>query len=121
MSGLPKPKYRWRRSWPNVAHIFSGFDGERKIARIERHHSGQFWAWYMNFNHGLPNTSRLAPLSGTEPTAREAACAVEACYESVLAGTWYGMLPGDLEALLDHERYYLERSRPWEEEEKNER
>lgn len=109
MPDIPSPKYQWRRSWPEVEHIFAGFDGERRIARIERHHSRQFWIWYMNFNQGLPDRRRLAALCGTEPTAREAACAVEACYEAVLAGTWHGMQPGDVERLLEHERFYQER------------
>lgn len=86
MSDLPKPKYKWRQTWPDHRKHFTGFDGERKFAHIHWYHMG-WWNWFMCW-HWAKNASKWKRPSGQAASARAAALDVEECYESVLRCEW---------------------------------
>jgi hypothetical protein len=92
-----KPRYSWRKTWPDKEDHFIAFDGDTKFALMHIHHMG-VWMWNIYLPPFLTDLTNVAPLRGNEPTARQAACAAEACYEEVLAGTWLGMVAKDIEA-----------------------
>lgn len=99
----PRPRYQWKRI-EHIGPLFSGYDGERPMGRIEAHQFG-WWDWYMTFNHGLPGDPTVAKVNGQADTAREAAKACEDCYDAVISGTWPGITPEKLERILADERY----------------
>lgn len=85
-----KPKYRWRRAWPDhVDDDFAGFDGPcllGRIFRIDHIQQRQKWFWLLGYLHRPDGTplNRTTPISGWEDTPRQAACRVEQCYEATL-------------------------------------
>ncbi len=90
-----RPKYRWRKTWCDQEDDFSGFDGPNVFSRFHIHHMG-YWGWSV-FPYFVQGMASLAATDGTAPTARDAARDAESCYDSILAGTWPGMKPHDIE------------------------
>lgn len=121
MSDQPAIKYKWKREPGGVWEIYHGNDGDRRIGRVEGAVVGKHFNWYMNFQHGIRDLSKIQGLYGTAPSAREAATACEACYDAVLACTWPGMTKEELENLLGQERFLKERREQWRREEEEER
>jgi hypothetical protein len=55
--------------------------------------------------HWAKNASRWKRPNGQADSARAAALEVEACYEAVLRCEWPGMVPEDLQSMLDNEEW----------------
>lgn len=121
MSDEPTIKYKWKREPGGVWEIYHGYDGDRRMGRVEGAVVGNHFNWYMNFQHGIKDLSKLQGLYGVAPTAREAAAACERCYDAVLDCTWPGMTQSILEDLLGQERFMKERREQWRREEEEER
>lgn len=85
----PKPKYQWRRTWPDTKDDFTGFDGEWTVGRIYVHHMGN-WLWFAGLSE-YPQGPALCRAGGAADTARHAAKAAEDCYDRMLRGDWPGM------------------------------
>lgn len=81
-----KPRYQWRRTWPDTENHFTGFDGKWTVGRIHAHHTGN-WLWFAGLSE-CPHGPALCPASGSEATARLAAKAAEDCYDRMLRGEW---------------------------------
>ncbi|WP_322886087.1 hypothetical protein U8C32_33555 (plasmid) [Sinorhizobium medicae] len=107
MSDLPKPKYKWRQTWPNHPKHFCGDDGSRHIASIYWNHMG-WWNWFMW--NWAKNASRWKRPNGQAGSAREAALEAEKCYEAILRCEWPGIAPEDLQCMLGYEEWM--RTRP---------
>ncbi|MDO9417054.1 hypothetical protein [Pararhizobium sp.] len=85
----PKPKYKWRVTWPDDPEThktdFCGWDGDIGIGRIRFEPHGlkrDTWQWS---GHGPKKLRRHTPHQGYEPTARKAAAKVEEYYHQMLA------------------------------------
>lgn len=79
----PKPRYRWRRTWPDRPNDFIGFDGDRTIGRIcldERLPGGAKWRWfYQAWGEGID--PRYNGSVGEASSARLAAKEIEDRYD----------------------------------------
>ena len=87
----PRPRYKWRLTWPDKADDFKGFDGIWTVGTIHVHHLGN-WLWFCGLSEYTTGPALWAA-AGSAPTARLAAKEVEDCYDRMLAGDWPGM-PG---------------------------
>lgn len=94
MSIEPTPRYSWRLTWPEVKDDFVGSDGVRMFGRIHRHHQGN-WLWFLTMKQAFHNRPSMGVTSGSAESARQAAAAVEDCYDRVMAGSWPGMTERD--------------------------
>jgi hypothetical protein len=94
MSIEPVPRYSWRLTWTDKADDFVGHDGSRTFGRIHRHHQGN-WLWFLTMKQALHDRPAMQVTAGSADTARQAAAAVEDCYDRVMAGTWPGMTERD--------------------------
>ncbi|OJU12276.1 MAG: hypothetical protein BGN85_09485 [Alphaproteobacteria bacterium 64-11] len=84
----PKPRYRWRHTWPDKGDDFMGFDGDRKIGRIYRaawSPDGGAWCWYWQAD-GPDIDRRYSGSAGTVKTARLAAKVIEDLYDRAKVG-----------------------------------
>lgn len=105
----PKPRYRWVRD-KDGGKIFAGWDGDRKIARLERHHNGWGWYWNLTCIDGIKDRSRLGTSwHGHADTARLAAKDCEDAYDAAMAGTLFGMTPKDIDDMRAHEEFMRKR------------
>lgn len=101
MTNEPRPRYRWRLTWPDERQDhFIVFDGKRKFGIIHAYHTGS-WFWSMYWDFPFENHLILNPMGGYAATARLAAKEVEDCYDAVRAGTWPGMTDLDRQRLAE--------------------
>lgn len=82
----PKPRYRWRETWPGEDKIdYAGWDGDRQFGRIRLETNGPtkgLWRWSIAHVDGVKRY--LMPHNGYEKSARLAAAKVEDNYERLM-------------------------------------
>ncbi|ANK73582.1 hypothetical protein FA04_13720 [Ensifer adhaerens] len=113
MSAEIKLKYNWRRLPNDPETLFHGDDGDRRMGRVQKAVTGEYWLWFMNFQHGINDPKVAVTLNGGAETGRQAAAACERCYEAVLDATWPGMTPALRDRLLAHEKEMKDRKEQW--------
>ncbi len=83
----PKPRYRWRETWPGENHEdYQGWDGDRAFGRIMLEINGTMrtkWRWSISHIPGFKET--LLPHNGWTDHPRVAAAKVEDAYEKIAA------------------------------------
>lgn len=113
MTDLPRPKYKWIDD-TQVTPIFHGYDlaTRRTIGRVEHHHSGWHWSWFMSFAGWINPWDGLGRFSGQADSARAAALAAEQCYHDVLSLKHFGMTQDILDQAIRKHAEQLERAGP---------
>lgn len=75
-------RYRWKKTWPDAEDDFVGIDGEMRFARIYKNQHGPqagTWFWSMTLEDGRRGNGEM---DGICPSARLAAAACEAAYDT---------------------------------------
>ena len=82
----PKPRYRWRDTWPGENQIdYAAWDGKRQFGRIRLESNGptkDLWRWSISHIDGVKR--HLTPHNGYEKSPRLAAQQVEDLYERLM-------------------------------------